>query len=155
MTRSLTLNNYDRLFTNTLGFDSLLDLLNRTQDAAQASTSNFPPVNIIRDDQNENRYTIELAVSGFSADEIEIKAEKNSLKVIGKKEDSDKRKYVMHGIAFRSFTRSFLLADSVVVHHAQLENGILSIYLENIIPEEHKPRVIPIKTPKQLGTSRG
>lgn len=154
MTRSLTLNSYDRLFTNTLGFDSLLDLLNRTHDTAPTS-SNFPPVNIIRDEQNENRYTIELAVSGFSADEIEVKAEKNSLRVIGKKEDNDKRKYVMHGIAFRSFTRSFLLADSVIVHDAQLENGILSIHLENIIPEEHKPRVIPINTTKLLESTRG
>ena len=58
----------------------------------------------------------------------------------------------MQGIAYRSFTRSFLLADSVIVHDAQLENGILSIHLENIIPEEHKSRVIPIKT---MEPSRG
>lgn len=148
------LTNYDRLFSNTLGFDSLLDLLNRTHDTAVVS-GNFPPVNIVRDEHDENKYTIELAVSGFSADEIEVKAEKNSLKVVGKKEENDRRKYVMHGIAYRSFTRSFLLADSVIIRDARLENGILSIYLENIIPEEHKPRVIPIKTTKLLESTRG
>jgi molecular chaperone IbpA len=107
-------------------------------------------VNIIRDEEDENKYIIELAVSGFRKEEIEIKVEKNSLKVFGKKEENEKRRYLMQGIAARSFTRSFILADSVVVHGAELEDGVLSIQLENVIPEQHKPRVIPIQTPKLL-----
>lgn len=156
MTRTMpsTLVNYDRIFSNTLGFDSLFDLISRASDPPPP-TSNFPPVNIIRDDADPNKYTIELAVSGFSAEEIEVRAEKNSLKIVGKKEDNEKRKYLMQGIAYRSFMRSFLLADSVIIRDAQLENGILSIHLENIIPDEHKPRVIPINTPKLLESTSG
>jgi molecular chaperone IbpA len=148
MTRTIpaTIPNYERIFSNALGFDSLLDILHRTSEGYTSPTSNFPPVNIVRDDQDPNKYVVELAVSGFSADEIEVRAEKNSLKIVGKKEESEKRKYLLQGIAYRSFTRSFLLADSVVIKDAKLENGILSVHLENVIPDEHKPRLVKIIT---------
>lgn len=148
-------NVYDRIFRDALGFESLLDTLQRTSQASPQSNSGFPPVNIIRHENDENKYTIELAVSGFRKHEIEIKVEKNSLKVHGKKEENEKRRYVMQGIAYRSFTRSFLLADSVVVQEATLEDGILSIYLENVIPEQHKPRLIPINSTNLLESTRG
>lgn len=143
-------NAYDRIFRDALGFESLLDTLQRTSQASPQSNSGFPPVNIIRHEDDDNKYTIELAVSGFRQNEIEIKVEKNSLKVHGKKDENEKRRYVMQGIAYRSFTRSFLLADSVIVRDASLEDGILSIHLENVIPEQHKPRLIPINTTKAL-----
>ena len=139
---------YDKVFANALGFDCLLDLLYRTSDPSPQPNNNFPPVNILRDNEDGNKYIIELAVSGFSSDEIRVEVERNSLKVLGKKSESetDNRRYIMHGIAYRSFIRSFVLASSIVVKDAVLANGILSVYLENVIPEEHKPRLVKIKT---------
>ena len=76
---------------------------------------------------------------------IEISSELNSLKVVGKKEEKDERTYISKGIAGRSFSRDFTLADTIVVRKANLSDGILSIHMENVIPEGKKPRKIEIK----------
>ena len=83
--------------------------------------------------------------AGYKEDEIEITAEKNSLKVTGKKTATDERTYIVKGIAGRTFSRQFVLSDTVVVRGAGIADGILSIELENVIPEEQKPRKISIK----------
>jgi molecular chaperone IbpA len=108
-----------------------------------ATTTAFPPVNVIKTD--EYNFIIELAVAGFKKDEIEITTEKNSLKVSGKKEGEDDRNYISKGIAGRKFSRQFVLSDTVVVKGADLADGILTVKLENVIPEEQKPRKITIK----------
>jgi molecular chaperone IbpA len=86
-----------------------------------------------------------LAVAGYRQNEIEVTTERNSLKVTGKKVDEDTRNYLVKGIAGRKFARQFVLSDTVVVRDAALADGILSIQLENVIPEEMKPRKIDIK----------
>jgi molecular chaperone IbpA len=100
-------------------------------------------VNIVKKD--EYNFVIELAVAGYKQDEIEITAERNSLKVTGKKAEEEDRNYLVKGIAGRKFARQFVLSDTVVVRDANLADGILSIELENVIPEEQKPRKIEIK----------
>ena len=81
-------------------------------------------------------------------EEVEITAAKNSLKIEGKKIDKDEREYLVKGIAGRSFSRTFVLADTVVVRDAVLADGILTVSLENVIPEEQKPHKVTINVPK-------
>ena len=134
----------DLYLKSTLGFDRMISILQNvsTSRAATSAAAGFPPTNLIKND--ENNYTIEVAVAGYKQSEIEITSQQNSLKIVGKKEEKDERTYVQKGIAGRNFAKEFTLADTVVVRDAKLSDGILSIHLENIIPEEKKPRKIEI-----------
>jgi molecular chaperone IbpA len=132
----------DRLLPTALGFENAFAALDNAAHLLTASQTAFPPVNIVKKD--EYNFIIELAVAGYKQDEIEITAERNSLKVTGKKAEEE-RNYLVKGIAGRKFSRQFVLSDTVVVRDANLADGILSIKLENVIPEEQKPRKIDIK----------
>jgi molecular chaperone IbpA len=133
----------DRLLPTALGFENAFAVLDNAAHLLTATSNAFPPVNVIKKD--EYNFVVELAVAGYKIDEIEITAEKNSLKVAGKKVEEDTREYLVKGIAGRKFARQFVLSDTVVVRDAALADGILSIELENVIPEEQKPRKIAIK----------
>lgn len=133
---------FNRYLPAALGFDRMFDILDHATDALKTSNAGFPPANIVKlDDYN---FVIELAVAGYKLDEIEIHAERNSLKISGKKFENDDRNYLIRGIAGRSFERKFVLADTVVVGNATLVDGILSVELQNVIPEEQKPRKVAI-----------
>jgi len=126
----------------SVGFDNIFEELSKT---AVARTSNYPPYNIISTDVDGNQYVIELAVAGFKETELDISTEKNTLSVKGKKEDrEDAPQYVYHGISSREFEQKFQLADYIVVTGASLQDGILSVSLERIIPDEAKPKKISI-----------
>ena len=131
------------LFRSALGFENAFAALDNAAHLLTASQTAFPPVNIVK--TGDYTFNVELAVAGYKQDEIEITAEKNSLKVTGKKTEDDTREYLVKGIAGRKFARQFVLSDTVVVRDANLADGILSIQLENVIPEEQKPRKISIK----------
>ena len=103
---------------------------------------NYPPHSIVKTD--ENTFRVELAVAGFSEEELTINLEKQKLTVDGKKAKDD-REYLHKGISTRKFSRTFRLNDNVVVKGANLNNGILEIDLEIVVPEEHKPKQIPIQ----------
>jgi molecular chaperone IbpA len=133
----------DRLLPTALGFENAFAALDNASHLLTATQTAFPPVNVIKKD--EYNFILELAVAGYKQDEIEITAERNSLKVTGKKTETDERTYLVKGIAGRKFARQFVLSDTVVVRDAALADGILSIQLENVIPEEMKPRKIDIK----------
>ena len=133
----------DRLLPTALGFENAFAALDNAAHLLTATQTAFPPVNIVK--TGDYTFNVELAVAGYKQDEIEITAEKNSLKVTGKKSDEDTREYLVKGIAGRKFARQFVLSDTVVVRDANLADGILSIELENVIPEEQKPRKIAIK----------
>jgi len=132
----------DRYLPATLGFEHLFDILDRAADVVNSTNTTFPPVNVVA--LEDNKWIIELAVAGYKNEEIDVSVEKNSLKIVGKKADKDERKYLAKGIAGRQFTRVFLLADTVVVNDAVLADGILSVYLENIVPEEQAARKVPV-----------
>ena len=134
---------FERLLPTALGFENAFAALDNAAHLLTASQTAFPPVNIVK--TGDYTFNVELAVAGYKQDEIEITAEKNSLKVTGKKSDEDTREYLLKGIAGRKFARQFVLSDTVVVRDANLADGILSIQLENVIPEEQKPRKISIK----------
>ena len=144
MTTNLSFNHtdLDRFLPSTLGFDRMFHVLDHAADLVNNSNTAFPPVNVVRlDDFN---YVVELAIAGYKDAEIDITTEKNTLKIVGKKTEKDERNYLVRGIAGRSFSRSFILADTVVVRGASLTDGILAVVLENVIPEEQKPRKISI-----------
>ena len=128
-----------------VGFDRHFD---RLWDYAshQAESTGYPPYNIQRTD--DYKYEIEMALAGFDKKDLEIKFEDGCLTVKSVK-DKDKGAtddYTIYkGISQRNFTRKFTLADDIVVNDAKLVNGMLTIYLERIIPEEKKPRMITVK----------
>jgi molecular chaperone IbpA len=132
------------LYRSAVGFDRLAGLL---ESAARTSQeSGWPPYNI--ETTGENAYRIELAVAGFSPDELTLEVKENLLTVTGRKtanDDADAgRTYLHRGLAERDFERRFQLADYVVVRDADLVNGLLSIDLVRELPEALKPRRIEI-----------
>jgi len=121
-----------------IGFD---DLFNRMDSFEYTS---FPPYNIKKIDA-EN-YEIEMAVAGFSKEDIEVKYAENTLTVKAqKKEKQDTDKLIYKGISEKNFTKSFNLADDFVVEDAGLQDGLLCVKLKKIIPEEKKEKIIDIK----------
>lgn len=120
-----------------IGFDRLFDEIS----SAKNVQSGYPPYNITK--ESDEHYTIELAVAGYEDDDITITSENGHLNIVGSKGE-DSRDYIHKGIAKRNFKQSFRLAEHVVVNEASLDNGILEIRLEKIIPEEKKPKTIPI-----------
>jgi molecular chaperone IbpA len=132
------------LHHSTLGFDRFFDDVEKLMNVdVQKSVSNFPPHNILKLD--DTHYIVELAVAGFSKDEIEISVDDGTLTVKGDKKDTPTNVQYLHkGIGTRSFTKSLTIADTVEVKGAEFKDGILSIGLENIIPEHKKPRKIEI-----------
>jgi molecular chaperone IbpA len=134
--------NFNQLTPYAVGYDRVFDQLQKyVQNNVQSS--GFPPYNIQKG--GDYNYTIEIALAGFSKDDIEVEVAENTLSVRSdKKADTDD--YAIHrGISYRRFDRKFTLADDIVVSGATLENGLLRIDLERIIPEEKKPRLIEVK----------
>ena len=102
----------------------------------------YPHYNIRDIDHKTN--VIELAVAGFTEKDVEVKYANNTLSIVGDKEEKETDSFLHHGIANRSFTRTFNVADDVIVKGGSLKDGILSISLERIIPEEKKERIIKL-----------
>ncbi len=123
----------------TIGFGSVFNELDRVRSLPQ---SNYPPYNIRRG-ATDDTYIIELAVAGFSDEDVDVSVKENNLTVSGELGDKDNG-FVHQGISQRKFTRNFVLADDVVIKGADLSNGILSIYAERVVPEEKKARTIEI-----------
>jgi len=124
-----------------IGFDNTLDkLYNKTLTVG--TVQNYPPYNIIKD--GNDHYLIELAIAGFSKDDIEIVTKGDSLTIIGKTSEKDENLYLHKGISSRSFERKFTLADTVEVLEADIQKGMLLIRLRNNIPEYKKERKIKI-----------
>jgi molecular chaperone IbpA len=131
------------LFRSTVGFDRFADMLDSLSQADSGVT--YPPYNIER--TSENNYRITLAVAGFAEKDLVVEVKEGVLSVAGKREgekESTQPRYLHQGIAGRSFERRFQLAENVEVKGAQLENGLLHVDLERIVPEEKKPRRITI-----------
>ncbi len=133
---------FSPLFRSTVGYDRLFDMLDQVADTSQG----YPPYNIERTD--ETHYRISVAVAGFAEKDLTVDVRDGVLSVAGKHEDSDKPSYLHRGIAGRAFERRFQLAEHVEVKGARLENGLLHVDLERVVPEEKKPRRIPINAPE-------
>ena len=134
--------NFNQLTPYAVGFDRVFDQL---QNYAQhnATSSGFPPYNIRKG--GDYTFVIEMALAGFSKDDIEIEVAEGLLTVRSVKENDENDSNIYRGISYRKFNRKFTLADDIVVNDASLENGMLKIDLERIVPEEKKPRLIAVK----------
>jgi molecular chaperone IbpA len=121
-----------------VGFDHLL---NELDYVAKHATDNYPPHNILK--TGDHDYLIELAVAGFSKDELSIEVKDRTLTVTGEHE-SKGREYIHRGISTKKFKRTFRLSEYVQVHGADLVDGVLSVKLKVVIPEEMRPRKIEI-----------
>lgn len=130
----------EKFFSTSVGFDDLFEEIHRTI-GLDKKISNYPPYNIRR--LNDSEYVIEIAVAGFSKSDLSIDVDGNALKVAGSAPSSE-GEYLHKGIAERAFSRTFTLAEHVEVKSADITNGILLIKLFRNIPEEKKPRSIPI-----------
>lgn len=129
------------LYRSAIGFDRLAQLFDEAQRAdAQPS---YPPYNI--ELVTEDKYRITMAVAGFDRSELEIETERDTLRIVGRKQKDDaKRTFLHRGIAARDFEHRFQLADHVKVVGAKLDNGLLNIELVREVPEALKPRKIAI-----------
>lgn len=132
-----------------IGFDTMLNKLNHT---SQTNPTNYPPYNLIK--TGDDSYLIELAVAGFDEEDFDIELHDGVLTISANPVESNEAEYLHKGIAARNFTRKFTLADTVKVDGVELHQGMLTIKLQNVIPEEKKPRKIPIRksTEKQFLT---
>ena len=146
------------LLRHSVGFDRFNDLFESLRETS-ADVDNYPPYNIEK--LGEDNYRIVMAVAGFSMDDLDIVLEDGKLTVSGKtaaigqdNDDDDEIEILHRGIATRAFERSFRLADYIKVTGAELAEGLLTINLEREIPEEKKPRMIEIQSPKKALTGK-
>lgn len=136
------------IFPSSVGFDEMFKNLESVTKTMQKAATNFPPYNIKKVD--DNKYVIELAVAGFGKQDIDIEINEGVLTIKGNTsldtltKDGVDVTYLHKGIAERPFTRMFSIADTVEIKNAEMFNGVLKVWLENIIPEHKKPKKIPV-----------
>lgn len=138
----------NQLSRQTIGFDRMFDELNKTVTNSRG-LDNYPPYNIAKLD--DTHFVIEVAVAGFAESELDVELKDSKLTITGKKEkleDATEPTFVHKGISTRNFVREFNLADHVEVRGAKVVNGILSVALEQIVPEEKKAKKIAISYEK-------
>lgn len=145
---SKNLSIFNQLRPVTVGFDPIFDRFERIFDDDFFSTPsvNYPPYNIVK--TGDYTYDIEIALAGFSKDDIDVQYEDGIVTVKStheKSDDSESNGTIYRGISKRHFTKSFTVADDVEVRGAELKDGLLKIALERIIPESKKPRTIEVK----------
>jgi len=128
-------------YRNSIGIDRLFDsMLSRIDNT---TSTNYPPYNIIKKD--DDNYVIEVATAGFAEGEIDVQVNDGQLIVTGEKAETETEvNYLHQGIGTRKFVRSFQLAEYVEVKSATVENGILVVTLERLVPETMKPKSIAI-----------
>ena len=133
----------------SIGFDDMFDQFeNMLGNGNLAMQSNYPPYNIRK--TGNDKYSIEVALAGFSKKDVEVEFEDNLLTVrtkqVNKSEDKNINGEILHkGISQRQFVRSFTIADDVKVNGAELKDGLLTIACERIVPEYKKKKLIEIK----------
>ena len=150
MTNNKALSIFNQLRPVTVGFDNVFDHFESMFDEGMfrmPTATNFPPYNIVK--TGEYTYDVELALAGFSKDDIEVHYENNMLTVKSKQKDKSEAKDVdgmLHrGISKRWFSKAFTIADDVEVKGAELKDGLLKVSMERIIPEGKKARTIEVK----------
>ena len=127
-------------FNHFIGLDTIARELDRMTN--MQVVDRYPPHNIIK--LEDNKYVVELATAGFREDELNVVVEDKVLKISGGISRDIDGEYLQKGISTKSFEKHIPLIDTVEVQGATYVDGILSVQLENIIPEHQKPKVIPI-----------
>ena len=122
----------ERLQRNTIGMDNYFDRI------FSYEAQSYPPYNLVQISEDESR--LELALAGFTNDEVKVYTERGNLVVEGSKEKTDGREYIHRGLAQRSFTRSWTVSEDTEVTDVTFENGLLSVTLSRIIPESRQKK---------------
>ena len=122
----------ERLQRNTIGMDNYFDRI------FSYEAQSYPPYNLVQVSEDESR--LELALAGFTNDEVKVYTERGNLVVEGSKEKTDGREYIHRGLAQRSFTRSWTISEDTEVSDVTFENGLLSVTLSRIIPESRQKK---------------
>lgn len=141
---------FSPFYRSTVGFDRLF---NRLDTLVGQEAKSYPPYNIER--TADDSWRVSVAVAGFSAGDLSIEAQENSLTIKGGKAPADNetaREFLHRGIAERAFELRFQLGDYVEVQAANLENGLLHIELKREVPEAKKARQIAIKGANEART---
>lgn len=150
MAKSYFLPSWGDMGKLSVGYEDMFSRLESfVNDAEKTATSmGYPPYDILKVD--DNHYLIQMAVAGFGKQEIDVVLEDGKLIIQGNaSSDEDEPEILWKGISNRAFTRTFTLADTIEINNAELVNGMLKIWLENIIPEHKKPKKIDIKSPEE------
>ena len=134
---------FNQLTPYAVGFDRIFNNLNRFADSNFSKSDGYPPYNIRK--EGDYNFVIEIALAGFGKKDIEVEVVDSELSVRSVKENTIDESTVYRGISYRKFERKFSLADDVLVKDASLENGMLTISLERVVPEEKKPKLIEVK----------
>ena len=123
-----------------LGFDTMFNHLEQQQ-----SNNTYPPYNILK--HSEDSYEIEVAVTGFAPEEITVEIDQNQLIIKGKRlrDEDTETQYLHRSLATRDFTRSWTLAEHMVVGEGRIKNGVLTVETPRVVPESLKPRVLKLK----------
>ena len=124
-----------------VGFEPLLDELERIHSSGRSGKDNYPPHNVVKID--EEKFLIEMALAGFREEDISVEVKDGILKVKGEM-PKDEREFAYKGISSRKFEKSFRLSEFVVIDGADLNDGILVVYARVELPEEKRPREIEI-----------
>lgn len=132
----MTNNDLQRFF---IGYDKVAEKLATIADQTTRQIQNYPPYNIKKVD--ENKYAIELALAGFTKQDIDIETVDGILVITASKATEDTSEYIWKGISNKAFTRQFTLADNAEVRNAKFENGLLTISLETVLPKQNKQKV--------------
>jgi molecular chaperone IbpA len=130
----------------SVGFDDVLNQIRDISETVAKATPAYPPYNIKQ--VKDNKYVIEMAVAGFAKTDIEVTLEGNKLVIKGAVVDSsdDKDNYIYKGIANRNFNRAFTLADKVEIKDAEITNGMLKVWLENMVKVQDAVKKITVKS---------
>ena len=120
---------FDKITTNSIGLDRTI------QNFWESTNANYPPFNIIQENNHES--TLEIALAGFKKKEVKVYTEHGKLVVEGKKDEKKENEYVHRGMAQRSFQRGWQLTDDVEIKEVSFEDGLLSIHLGKVVPEHH------------------
>jgi molecular chaperone IbpA len=129
----------------TVGFDDVLDQIRDISETVAKATPAYPPYNIKQ--VKDNKYVIEMAVAGFAKTDIEVTLEGNKLVIKGAVVDSSgDDNYIYKGIANRNFNRAFTLADKVEIKDAEITNGMLKVWLENMVKVQDAVKKITVKS---------
>lgn len=134
---------FDKFF---VGFEEPLAHMQKLHNDITKNIPNYPPYNIRKND--DNHYTIEMAVAGFGQSDIDIEIDGGKLVVKGNVQSNSEDQednFLFKGIATRAFTRSFGIDDHIEVKDAELFNGMLKIFLERLVPEEKKAKKVHVK----------
>ena len=137
-----------QILNYTIGFDRTFDRLESNlldgHSRYGQTNNNYPPYDIKK--VGDTKYQICVALAGFGKADIEIKLTDGILSIKSDKDNESDGEEILHrGISYRKFERKFTLADDMIINSAKLEDGLLSIELEQIVPEEKRPRTIEIK----------